>query len=314
MTEERSGDASLCRRLALRHFRIVSSIYLLALIVGTHWPRLELSGPSGSFDKLIHFFAFGLMIFCFWICHWVTGFRGMFILGVGICFLIEITQATLSVGRVYSLHDIEAGVLGVVAFIAMIAALRPLPGSVVENVRSLWIRISYSLTARPGACLVILTSGSIGVLIGGMLAITIDFLILSSQGIAGSNAMAALMLGGLTFGIPAMLLSFRSGFHFEARRIGRIDDLACLERWFRGTVVTSLLPALLLLAAMSIFLLTFQLLIWGSLKSLAVVEPFVFEDQGTLLCLIMALSVAFYLRLLMRALARRVRLTPPSRP
>ena len=306
MTEERSGDASLCRRLALRHFRIVSSIYLLALIVGTHWPRLELSGPGGSFDKLIHFFAFGLMIFCFWISHWVTGIRSLFILGVGICFLIEITQATLSAGRVHSLHDIEAGALGVVAFIAMIAALRPLPGSAVENVRSLWIRISYSLTARPGPCLVILTTGSIGVLIGGMLAITIDFLILSSQGIAGSNAMAALMLGGLSFGIPAILLSFRSGFRFEAKRLGRIDDLACLERWFRGTVVTCLLPALLLLAAMSSSLLVFELLIWGSLKSLAVVEPLVFDDQGLLFCLIMVLSVALYLRLLMRALARRV--------
>ena len=74
MTGDPSADPSLCRRLALRHFRIVSSIYLLALIVGTHWPRLELSGPSGAFDKLIHFFAFGLMIFCFWICNWVTGF------------------------------------------------------------------------------------------------------------------------------------------------------------------------------------------------------------------------------------------------
>ena len=311
MIEERFGDASLCRRLALRHFRIVSSIYFLALIVGTHWPRLELSGASGLFDKLLHFFAFGLMIFCFWICNWVRGPARQVIVGVGVCFLIEITQATLSVGRSYSLHDVEAGTLGVLAFAIMIRALRPLPGSGVEAVRNLWIRISFSLTSRPEACLVILTSGSIGVLMGGLLAITIDFLILRYQGIEGSNAMAALMLGGMSFGIPAILLSFRSGFRFEMNRLGHTDDLACLKWWFRGTIVSSLIPALLLCAVMSSCFVFFRFIllhlqIWERVTSSPFLGPLLFDDQGTTLCFIVALAIAVYLRRLMMSLARRV--------
>ena len=309
MAGDTSGDPSLCRRLALRHFRIVSFIYLLALIVGTHWPRLELSGPGGAFDKLIHFFAFGLMIFCFWICNWVTGPARLVIVGIGVCFLIEITQATLSVGRVYSLHDVEAGTMGVVAFVIMITALRPLPGSAIEEVRNLWIRIAFSLTSRSGACLVILTSGSIGVLMGGLIAIVIDFLLLN-RGIEGSNAMAALMLGGLSFGIPAMLLSFRSGFRFELKRLGETDGLACLEGWFRGTIISSLIPALLLYAVMSACFVFFrfillQLLIWEKVRSSSFLGPLLFEDQGTIYCLILALSIAVYLRRLMLSLARR---------
>ena len=311
MTGDPSADPSLCRRLALRHFRIVSSIYLLALIVGTHWPRLELSGPSGAFDKLIHFFAFGLMIFCFWICNWVTGFARLVIIGFGICFLIEITQLTLSVGRVYSLHDIEAGTLGVVAFAIMIRALRPVSGSAIEAVRNLWIRIAFSLTSRPEACLVILTSGSIGVLLGGLLAIIIDFLILRHQGIEGSNAMAALMLGGMSFGIPLMLSSFRSGFRFEMKRLGHTDDLACLKGWFRGTILSSLIPALLLCAVMSTCLVLFsfilhQLQIWEKMTSSSLLGPLLFEDQGTIFCFIVALAIAVYLRRLLMSLARRL--------
>jgi len=306
-----SADPSLCRRLALRHFRIVSVVYLLALIVGTHWPRLELSGPSGAFDKLIHFFAFGLMIFCFWICNWVTGSVRLVIVGIGVCFLIEITQATLSVGRVYSLHDVEAGTMGVVAFVIMIAALRPLPGAAVEEVRRLWIRIAFSLTSRPGACLVILTSGSIGVLMGGLLAITIDFMILRYQGIEGSNAMAALMLGGMSFGIPAMLLSFRSGFRFEMKRLRHTDDLACLKGWFRETVISSLIPALLLCAVLSSCFVFFrfillQLQIWERVRSSSFPGVFLFDDQGTILFFIVTLAIAVYLRRLMMSLARRV--------
>ena len=166
MTVEGSGDPSLCRRAALRHLRIVSVIYLVALITGTHWPRLELSGPSGDFDKLIHFFAFGLMIFCFWICNWVTRFISLLVVGLLICFVIEITQVTLSVGRVYSVHDIEAGAFGVVAFAVMIRALRPPADPNALRVRALWERIAFSLISRPSACLVILTSGSFGVLLG----------------------------------------------------------------------------------------------------------------------------------------------------
>ena len=311
MTVDRFVDSSLCRRLALKHFRIVSIIYLLALIVGTHWPRLELSGPSGAFDKLIHFFAFGLMVFCFWICHWVTGPVRLVVVGIGVCFLIEITQMTLSVGRVYSLHDIEAGAFGVVAFAVMILALRPLPGKAFEEIRELWIGTAYSLTARPQACMVLLTSGSIGVLLGGLLAIAIDLILLRYRGIEGSNAMAALMLGGMSFGIPAMLLSFRSGFRFETRRFDRVEALSCLQGWFNRTIVSSLVPALLLCAAMSTCLVVFgfilpRLLIWEKIRSSSLLAPFLFDDQGTILCLIVALSIAVYLRLVMKSLARRV--------
>ena len=305
MTVEGSGDPSLCRRAALRHLRIVSVIYLVALITGTHWPRLELSGPSGDFDKLIHFFAFGLMIFCFWICNWVTRFISLLVVGLLICFVIEITQVTLSVGRVYSVHDIEAGAFGVVAFAVMIRALRPPADPNALRVRALWERIALSLISRPSACLVILTSGSFGVLLGGLLAIAIDFMILRSRGIEGSNAMPALMLGGLAFGIPAMLLAFRSGFRFETKRLGRVEELACLEGWFRSTLVSCLVPALLSLAAMLILLVVVHVFLWDGLASLALLQPFVFEDQGTILCLIAAISIALYLRLLMRNLARR---------
>ena len=123
--------------------------------------------------------------------------------------------------------------------------------------------------------------------------------------------MAALMLGGMSFGIPAMLLSFRSGFRFETRRLGLGEAFSCLQGWFRGTIVSSLVPALLLYAAMSICLVVFsfvlpQLVIWKTIRSSSLLGPFFFDDQGTILCLLMALSIAVYLRLLMKSLARRV--------
>ena len=147
MSHDPSADSQRCRRLALRHLRAVSIIYLIVLIVGMHWPRLDMGGPAGSFDKLIHFYAFGLMVFCFWISGWVTGFFPLVGIGIGVCFLIEITQATLSVGRTYSLHDVEAGVMGVIGFAAMIQALGPVHAVRGEEIRTLWARISFSLIA-----------------------------------------------------------------------------------------------------------------------------------------------------------------------
>ena len=146
---------------------------------------------------------------------------------------------------------------------------------------------------------------------GGLLAITIDFLILRHQGIEGSNAMAALMLGGMSFGIPAMLLSFRSGFRFEMKRLGETDGLSCLEGWFRGTIISSLIPALLLYVVMStcflfVRFILLQLLIWEKVRSSSYLGPLLFEDQGTILFFIVALAIAVYPRRLMMSLARRV--------
>ena len=70
--------------------------------------------------------------------------------------------------------------------------------------------------------------------------------------------------------------------------------------------MSCLVPALLSLAAMLICLVLFHVFLWDRVASLAFFKPLVFEDQGTILCLIGALSIALYLRLLMKNLARRV--------
>jgi len=105
-----------------RGVRALFWLYTVALIVGTHWPRLTVPDPGLVFgvDKWLHVGAFGGFTLLLLIAELAPGRRPTaklaWALAIAAAFTIvdEITQNLFS-ERTFSLGDILAGLLGVVA-------------------------------------------------------------------------------------------------------------------------------------------------------------------------------------------------------
>ena len=93
-------------RLAVRNIRLVAGFYLLVLIVMTHWPKLQIVTDGQPIDKLMHFIGFGLAACAVHVAQWCVRWWVLLLVMFGFTFLDEVTQATLSIGRVYSFADI----------------------------------------------------------------------------------------------------------------------------------------------------------------------------------------------------------------
>ncbi len=161
-------------RLALRNIRLVAGLYLLVLIVLTHWPKLEVVSDGPPIDKLMHFIAFGLAACAVFLAQWCVRWWVLLPVMLGFTLLDEITQATLSTGRVYSGADIVAGWLGVLVVVALVHAFRPLGGPSAMYRRQQWLDGASSLLARPAPWMIIFISGALGALVGGVILVTLD--------------------------------------------------------------------------------------------------------------------------------------------
>ena len=84
--------------------------YVLALVAGSLAP-VDMSGAPEQSDKLLHFLAYGLMVF-FWPECW-KGFRlSPFWLAAGLGLLLEIGQGALPTGRFMDIVDVAANAAG----------------------------------------------------------------------------------------------------------------------------------------------------------------------------------------------------------
>ena len=84
--------------------------YVLALAVGSLAP-VDMSGAPEQSDKLLHFLAYGLMVF-FWPAHWKSFRFSSFWLAAGLGLLLEIGQGVLPTGRFMDIFDVAANVAG----------------------------------------------------------------------------------------------------------------------------------------------------------------------------------------------------------
>lgn len=177
------------RGLALRNIRVVSFVYIVVLIIATHWPKLDISGGGPSFDKLLHFLAFGVLAILIWVSNWATRLWTLLILACGFALLDEVTQALFSVGRYFSFADIAAGWLGAVSATAMVLAFSPVGGVLARARRDRWFAAANAILAKPSGLLLLGISGAVGVMVGGVSFVMIDSIF------PAPNAGRALFLG-----------------------------------------------------------------------------------------------------------------------
>ena len=236
------------RDRALFHLRVVSVVYILLLLAGTHWPRLDLSGPTGASDKLLHFLGFGVLILAIRLAGWGTGFWVLCVWGAFATVFIEFTQSLLPIGRHYSNQDIAAGMLGVVVAGLICTALRPMGGPQARRLYECWMATNWSLLARPTPCMIILVTAALGVLVGGLLSIPLQGLVwrpwFPESAFASLKSFDVFVLGGGGLGALAASGCYLHGHFSESRRLGACAPWEVLSRTFGGRVIWCLLPAL----------------------------------------------------------------------
>ena len=235
------------RTRALFHLRVVSTVYIVVLLAGTHWPRLDLSGPAGASDKLMHFLGFGVLILAIRLAGWGVGFWVLFLWGAFATVFVEFTQSLLPIGRHYSIDDIVAGMVGVVVAGLLASAVRPMGGPHARSLHERWMATSWSLLARPSPCMVILVTGSLGVLVGGLLAVPFQVLVLvpwfPDSFVASLKAFDLFVLGGGGVGGIAACACYLHGHFSESRRLEECGPWEVLSQAFGWRVSWCLVPA-----------------------------------------------------------------------
>lgn len=114
---------------AIIFFRALFVVYVVALVTGTHWPRLRVDlGDQWplAMDKVIHFAAYaGLVLFAWLAQLWRTGpTRRLVKVSLAIVVMAVLDEVTqqLVPGRSFSLLDMAASAGGGVAAILLITA------------------------------------------------------------------------------------------------------------------------------------------------------------------------------------------------
>lgn len=198
------------RRLALRNVRIAATVYLVILIVATHWPKLNVAPSGPPIDKLMHFMAFGLMAVALACAQWFTKWWTLLLAAAVFTLLDEISQAKLSVGRHFDTTDVVAGWMGVIVAVALVSAFGPVGGRNSLERRERWIDAAASLLARAAPWLLIGISGALGVLVGSIVLVFLDSFY------PQPHPARAWLVGGLIGGIALAHWTFEAGVRRES--------------------------------------------------------------------------------------------------
>ncbi len=198
------------KRLA-RPWRIAFVLYASALTVATHWPHLDLTGPTGpeAPDKLLHLFAFGGLAFLLIQTRWLGRIWMAGIVTVMWTLLDEITQSLPVLERQTSLIDILAGQLGVVLVIVWMSALSPIGGVANRTRIAQQHFLLADLFRRSRTWIVVLSVALIGALImGGSIALAMKFVFTRYGGEQLTNVLVVSVVGaftGLYVSLPGLL-------------------------------------------------------------------------------------------------------------
>lgn len=201
------------RASALRYIRVAAIAYLLLIIVGTHWPRLDLSMGMPASDKLMHFIAFGLAVIAFWMACWFTRVWSLFLAGSAFVVLDEISQGLFAYGRHFSVADVIAGLLGVIVAVAVVYACAPVGGPLARRTRERWVDTAASLLARPGPWTILLCSGALGVLVGGVGLMLVDSIF------PVPNPVGSFQIGAFIGSVSLVAWSLEMGLRHESPKI-----------------------------------------------------------------------------------------------
>lgn len=116
-------------RRAARPWRIAFVLYALAMTVGTHWPKLEMTiAGERAPDKVIHMLGFGGLTFLLWRTRWLGEGWLLLVAAMAWAMVDEVTQGLPGLGRTVSGLDLLANWCGIVLVFAGIRAMRPVGG------------------------------------------------------------------------------------------------------------------------------------------------------------------------------------------
>ncbi|MCH2133948.1 MAG: murein biosynthesis integral membrane protein MurJ [Phycisphaerales bacterium] len=109
-----------------RPWRLLFLVYFVLLTIGTHLPSTDLTGQGSVLpDKLIHFFAFGILTLLLWRSRLIP-LAWLVPAAVSVWIPIdEWTQQLAGPGRVIALDDMIAGWMGVATATSLIFVLSP---------------------------------------------------------------------------------------------------------------------------------------------------------------------------------------------
>ena len=205
-----SIGAQHTKRLA-RPWRIAFVLYASALTVATHWPHLDLTGPTGpkAPDKLLHLFAFGGLAFLLIQTRWLGRIWMAGIVSVMWTLLDEITQSLPVLGRQSSLIDILAGQLGIVLVIVWVSVLGPIGGIANRTRIAQQHFLLAELFGKFRSWILVGSAASAGAIVtGGVIALAMFFIFTRYGGEKLSKVLVAAMVGafaGIQVSLAALL-------------------------------------------------------------------------------------------------------------
>jgi len=106
-------------------WKLAFCLWLVVVTIATHMPAAEPS-ENPSFiapDKLFHFVSFGVLSFALWNCGWTKHRWTVVRIMIGWAIFDEFTQAMLPLDRPFSVADITASMLGIIAAASWMGAL-----------------------------------------------------------------------------------------------------------------------------------------------------------------------------------------------
>ncbi len=107
------------------HWKIAFCLWFVVVTIATHTPAMQKSeNPTFiSPDKLFHFVSFGVLAMTFWSAGWVKQKKMVVLLLLLWATVDEATQALLPLDRPFSVADLIASMLGIVAASSWMGAL-----------------------------------------------------------------------------------------------------------------------------------------------------------------------------------------------
>lgn len=115
-------------------WRVLVVAYAVTLIVGTHWPKLDLGGGSesgspGGIDKVAHFTAFGILTILLWRSGWFRARWLVVLIALAWAGADELSQSIAVFERTAGWPDFAAGSAGILTVGMWLWALKPVGGT-----------------------------------------------------------------------------------------------------------------------------------------------------------------------------------------
>ena len=199
------------------HWRRTAAVLaILVLLIGTHIPRLELGPPDDGPDKLLHFFAFGVVATLLRISSLGRSTLRTALIAGTLALLDEVTQELPGLNRSFDPLDLVADAGGIATALAWCRALSPTTRGSDDHLARQYRRLAALrlLLASPVNWIHVGTAGVLGALVGG------TFL-----GVFGRNPVIGpvtmVVVGGLTGFVAGAVALVEAGRRFALARFDR---------------------------------------------------------------------------------------------